>query len=266
MDSSDMQKLSRQERLQFDALVKGIEKAAFKKEKKHSTYKKIRVFKRVESKKTRILKNGNIQSGIQKIPSVPIQKSHIENLNEILKSFISEFALEIWRFKNYGDIDNAKKQFHEINKKHINKTKEFLKHMGFRLKARRAAIQILEKDLIDREKQILDSQDFKSFYKIHVESPAWKHRENEVMAKIKSLYKKEVKQDNGSLKTTSLFNYDLSSHPWLLNKDDTSKLQELSDRKIISNMAYIFAEIDFWNDKPTNSEIAEDIKSLNSMK
>jgi tRNA U34 5-carboxymethylaminomethyl modifying GTPase MnmE/TrmE len=244
MDCSDMQEFSKEERLQFDELKKRIEDAAFKKDKNYSTYKQIKVFNRDDFKTTQILKNGDINRGIKIIPPVKIQRSRIENLDEIVESFISELTLEIWLFKNYGNIDNAKKQLHEINEGHINKVKEFLKHMGFRRKARKETIQTLENDLIDREKQILGSQDFKYFFKIDPESRAWKHRENEVITKIKSLYKNPLEQNNGSLKTISLLK---------------------SDRKIISNMAYIFAEIDFWDDKPTNREIAEDMKSLNSI-
>ena len=138
-----IQKLSKEERLKFNALKKRIADVAFKKETNYPTHKKIKVFSRNESKKTLILKSGKIQSGIQIIPSIPIQESHIENLDEILESFILELALEIWRFQNESNIDKGKKLLLEINIKNINQVKEYLKHRGFRRNARKKAIQIL---------------------------------------------------------------------------------------------------------------------------
>jgi hypothetical protein len=47
--------------------------------------------------------------------------------------------------------------------------------------------------------------------------------------------------------------------------DGRSKLEDLSDREIISNMAFIFVETNFWDDKPKNTDITKNIKWLNSM-
>jgi hypothetical protein len=257
-----MHELSETERNQFNELKKRIVDVAFVKDSNYPKYKKIKAFRRIESQNTRILKNGNTQSGIHKIPPILIQRPDIQNHDEIVESFITELTREIWRFGKDRNINNGKCLLHEINEKHINKVKDFLKHMGFRRNAIKEAIQILKQDLIDREKQILNSQDFKYWYKIDPKSTAWKHHENEVVTKIKSLYKRELRQNNGSIKTISIFNCDLLSHPQLLNEDGTPKLQILSDREIISNMAYIFAETNFWEDQPTNREIAEDMKSL----
>jgi hypothetical protein len=260
----DIHELSEKERIQFNELKKRIIDVAFVKESNYPKYKKIKTFRRNESRNTRILKNGDTQSGIHKLSTVLTQRHNIEDHDEIIESFIMELTYEIMRFEKDRNKNNAKNLLHEINVKHINKVKDYLKHMGFRRNAIKKVIKILEQDLIDREKQILNSRDFKSFYKIDPKSTAWIHRENEFITKIKSLYKRESRQNNGPIKTISLFNYDLLSHPWLLKKDGTPKLKKLSDREIISNMAYIFAETNFWDYQPTNKEITEDMKSLNS--
>ncbi len=164
-----------------------------------------------------------------------------------------------------NNINSSKELLNWINTKHINKVEEYLNHVGFRRNTIKEAIQTLEQDLIDREKQVLNSQDFKGSFKIDPNSIAWKHHENVVITKIKSLYKCESRKNNGSIENFSLFNHDLLSHPWLLKEDGTSKLQKLSDREIISNMAFIFEETNFWDYQPKNKEITEDMKSLNCM-
>ena len=193
-----------------------------------------------------------------------IEKNDIEVIAKIIHQFISELAKRIWNH-------NRRIKFPDLTREYLMKRKKrehnFLDSYEKLLELRRYKSETIQKTLEPLRAELDAHIKWASQSKVlQSEAPINGHdlvdMENIVINQIRSLYKKEELQADGSRKTVSLFNTNLSSNPKILNQDGSPKLENLSDRQIASNMAIIFSVTDFWSYKPSDNEIANNEKLI----
>jgi hypothetical protein len=193
-----------------------------------------------------------------------IEKNDVEIIAKIIHQFISELAKRIW-------YHNRRIKFPDLTREYLMKRKKrehnFLDSYEKLLELRRYKSETIQKTLEPLRAELDAHIKWASQSKeLQSEAPINGHdlvdMENIVINQIRPLYKKEELQADGSRKTVSLFNTNLSSNPRILDQDGSPKLENLSDRQIASNMAIIFSLTDFWGDKPSDNGIANNEKLI----
>jgi hypothetical protein len=242
-------------------LVKRIEKAAFKialgREKSPERSAEILCFNPTGEK-------GSLSYRWVRIWKSDIEKNDVEVIAKIINQFISELAKRIWNH-------NRRIKFPDLTREYLMKRKKrehnFLDSYEKLLESRRYKSETIQKTLEPLRAELDAHIDWASQSKVlQSEVPINGHDlvefENIAINQIRPLYKIEELQADGSRKAVSLFNTNLSSNPITLNQDGSPKLEDLSDRQIDSNMAIIFSVTDFWGDKPSDNEIANNEKLI----
>lgn len=197
-------------------LRKKIEKDGFKKHKFH--YVTDRIKKRNDEPlefctHIRIHKNKPVSFK----ENLDLHSKNVGDLYEVVNEFLQDLTEAIWRHNQHKKKEFDRRMMEQEQHNFLENIRKALKKAGYGKQAVEGAIQILEEDLEKRFQEFKTTPDYKYFFQSNPRSHAWLKRENDVIKEIRALYKR-------------------STNP------------SLSDRKIISSMAIIFATTKFWTD------------------
>lgn len=240
-------------------LIGRIEKVAFKisldKNNPSEGFVEIIVFNPTRVK-------GELSYNRIRIWNSPIEENDVEVILNIIHQFIGEIADRIWNHKRLTKFpDLTRKSLMKVLKedyKLLNSIRKLLKSRGYRPNTIQEAIRPLRIELNTHIKWALQAKVFQT--EVEIRPHDLVRRENIVIDELKQMYKNEELQADGSHKTVSLFNTNFLLNPRILDGDSSPKLEKLSDRQIASSMAIIFSATDFWGNKTSNFDIAENIE------
>lgn len=154
--------------------------------------------------------------------STKLADRELADLGQRINNFLWDIAVLIWDFKKEANR-TPDDEISEMREKNLTAVIDCLKSLGYSAETIDACLDIIKPDLERRLSKFSETPDFKYFVCTKRTGKYWVDRENEIIAKIKKLYNR--KPDKFSA---------------------VRKFNKLSDRRIISNMAIIFAAVDFW--------------------
>jgi len=139
----------------------------------------------------------------------------------LMRDFLLELAEAIWHHKQHIGLGSSEDIWLGEDRIYLRDLGQRLRERGYSERVITDITELLEKDLVEGFEKLKDTQDYKYFSRANPLSQPWIARENEVIAQIRSIYKKYT---------------------------------PLSDRQIISSMAILISEVDFWDDRKGDKE------------
>jgi len=217
-------------------LRRKIEEAGFKKREFHYATNNIQ---KPDEKPLEFCTHMRIHHSKKPVPfkeNLDRQSTDVVDSYEIVDAFLQKIAELIWWHNQRKNPDFYRAVFEQDEwdlLEGLRQQLEALPEKGYSQKALSRAVELivsLEQELRERQERFRNSKDYKYFHQENQLSHPWIDRENEVIRKIKSLYRKDDNRESDKRENPPLFDW------------------PVSDRKIISNMAIVFAATDFWED------------------
>lgn len=140
----------------------------------------------------------------------------------LMGGFLLELADELWHHKQHMRPEYSEDIWLGEDRSYLQAGGRCLRERGYSERVIGDVTKLLDKDLAERFEKLKGTQDYKYFFPANPLSHPWIARENDVIAQIRSIYKKYT---------------------------------PLTNRQIISSMAIVFSASDFWDDGKERGDI-----------